>query len=204
MLITAEVYKVIVWILFLLLRWMHSWILQMLLFKATYNAFKVYMLLVHAFSKNRTHDASVASTCSTVLSVSWKREEWGVKLCFRCFWRVIVCVWWRDRRADGGRLSQTLRSWPYTSSSWRSERLPWPAERTSGPSSGLTNALTFTFMHEQTLLSKLRNSNVFPKNFKSAQPQAIQDQDEFVSSSGLEKCLSNGCSAVNGCRQNER
>ncbi len=41
----------------------------MLLFKATYNALKVYMLLVDAFSKNRTHDASVASTCSTVLSV---------------------------------------------------------------------------------------------------------------------------------------
>ncbi len=35
-------------------------------------------------------------------------------------------------------------------------------------------------------------------------PQFIRDQDEFVSSSGLEKCLSNGCSAVNGCRQNEK
>ncbi len=35
------------------------------------------------------------------------------------------------------------------------------------------------------------------------EPRSIRDQDEFVSSSGLEKCLSNGCSAVNGCRQNE-
>ncbi len=31
-------------------------------------------------------------------------------------------------------------------------------------------------------------------------PQFIWDQDEFVSSSGLEKCVT---AAVNGCRQNE-
>ncbi len=42
----------------------------------------------------------------------------------------------------------------------------------------------------------------------SPYPQAIQDVDEFVSSSDLEKCsitslLSSGCSAVNGCHQNE-
>ncbi len=40
-------------------------------------------------------------------------------------------------------------------------------------------------------------------------PQAIQDVDEFVSSSDLKNfvafhhLLSNGSSAVNGCRQNE-
>ncbi len=34
-------------------------------------------------------------------------------------------------------------------------------------------------------------------------PRAIEDQDEFVSSSDSDKCLSNGCFAVNGCRQNE-
>ncbi len=43
-----------------------------------------------------------------------------------------------------------------------------------------------------------------------AHTQAIQDVDEFVSSSeqilrnvALHQCLSNGSSAVNGCRQNE-
>ncbi len=37
--------------------------------------------------------------------------------------------------------------------------------------------------------------------WKSAHPQVIRDQDEFVSSSGLEKCVS--VMEVNGCRQNE-
>ncbi len=40
-----------------------------------------------------------------------------------------------------------------------------------------------------------------PKEEHYTQPQAIQDKDEFVSSSDLEKCIT--CSAVNGCRQNE-
>ncbi len=42
---------------------------------------------------------------------------------------------------------------------------------------------------------------------KCVHSQVIRDVDESVSSSDLEKCsiasLSNGCSAVNGCRQNE-
>ncbi len=46
--------------------------------------------------------------------------------------------------------------------------------------------------------------------WKCTHPQAIQDVDEFVSSSeqiwrnlALHHLLSNGSSAVNGCRQNE-
>ncbi len=42
---------------------------------------------------------------------------------------------------------------------------------------------------------------------KCVHSQVIRDVDEFVSLSDLEKCsiasLSNGCSAVNGCHQNE-
>ncbi len=50
-------------------------------------------------------------------------------------------------------------------------------------------------------LSIPTHSNLKPA--KVLKEQAIRDQEEFGSSSGLEKCLSNGCSAVNGCRQNE-
>ncbi len=39
-------------------------------------------------------------------------------------------------------------------------------------------------------------------NINCAENVFVQDQDELVSSSGLWKCV-NGCSAVNGCRQNE-
>ncbi len=38
---------------------------------------------------------------------------------------------------------------------------------------------------------------------KCAHPPANRNVDEFVSSSDLEKCPSYGCTAVNGCRQNE-
>lgn len=67
--------------------------------------------------------------------------------CFRSFWRVIICVWWREGSIEGGRLSQTLTSWPCTYSSWRLALSPWPADHTSGPNWGLISALTFTFMH---------------------------------------------------------
>ncbi len=49
------------------------------------------------------------------------------------------------------------------------------------------------------LLPSRKNS---PKN-ENFMKMHIQNVDEFVSSSGLEKSLSNGCSAVNGFRQNE-
>ncbi len=43
-----------------------------------------------------------------------------------------------------------------------------------------------------------------PKNvFAEKRPQVIPDVDEVWRNVSLPQCLSNGCSAVNGCRQNE-
>ncbi len=59
----------------------------------------------------------------------------------------------------------------------------------------------------------IANKNSSPKNgnmLKMYSPSAIQDVDEFVSSLeqilrklGFHHLLTNGSSAVNGCRQNE-
>ncbi len=150
--------------------------------------------------------------------VSWKREEWGVKLCFRCFWRVIVCVWWRDRRArrrptlpDAQILALHIQQLEIGAFTMTSGAYKWPKLR--------SHECTYIYIHAWTDASiQTEEQQRLSQNFKSAPPQAIQDQDEFVSSSGLEKCVSamdalqwmgavrmraNGCSAVNGCRQNE-
>ncbi len=67
----------------------------------------------------------------------------------------------------------------------------------------MTDVIRFRDIAEETLSCSVNGFGL--KEQFSQKNQAVQDVDEFVSSSNvaLHHLLRNGCSAVNGCRQNE-
>ncbi len=76
---------------------LHSRILQMFFSKATYTAFNVHILTVHAFPGNQTHDHSIASIMLYCLSHRNLVVSWIVKseCCIEC------CCMQKDLNAIG-------------------------------------------------------------------------------------------------------